>query len=270
MKYRYSNFFYFVLFQVIAACTTSITIAQLTVKSVSIEASGFTGKSSCSYSDASGHSTSTSTKVGMSFSHALYPGLTLDSLTISANGQYNGYDGFEHHVVLTIELDTVNGKIIKLYTDDSEGHSTYMGSPWYWVDEGNGISAGNIKYHTSPTKDSLIVQFDAYRLKRTNLSFGQHSFQKYPHSGGGCYASHIDQIDDNAYLKIIILGEFPLAVDSSDNTRQMISVFIHPSSKTITIAREPKSQSQSIVCFDILGRKYNLEFLKEDENWHTE
>lgn len=139
-------------------------------------------------------------------------------------------------------------------------------------EEGNGFSIAKAPYssngdtiHIMLKGDAILKHCEAYRY--SIVSDLNNEIWSYMGS------SIKMPIDSESYAEVFIIGKFPKhdlsTVGNHGNTSTTLNIAFDRKSKIITLSTRLQSQSFSFPCFDILGRKHNLEFLGADENSAT-
>ena len=170
-----------------------------------------------------------------------------------------------------IYIDTITKQINISASNTSLDHYSKTNYQEYWRSNGGNLSINNAPYTLSKAADSLFVRLGSsflkshYLLDSLVIAQGSESSttHTYSYSGGG----PIVNITDSAYVNITIIGSFPLSVSSSPNNHK--GFIIDPLSKILTLFSPSSNQSKSLPCYDLLGRKYNLEFLGTDGSAST-
>ncbi len=197
---------------------------------------------------------------------------TFISIKLSGRSLYNGIGPsvIDWSYNIDIELDTVLRVIKNLnYNSSQKWYYNYPPDDYYfWSDPIKGLSLKSVSYHISKTKDTLSIYLDTSTLRNSLFEVSNYALDATRHTYSQLTNSNLLKIEDNAYISVKIIGSFPLGVNT---TSQAKSDFfsIYPSSRTIKLLAQTIKQNQPLPCYDILGRKYNLEFLGSDENSST-
>jgi hypothetical protein len=220
------------------------------------------------YDDVNGYRYSSDTS-SASFSLSVISGLQDSGRIISYHDSetYHYYPGstvntFNKQDVLII-IDTLAKKINISASYSSLDHYSEINYQEYWRSNSGNLSIRNVPYILSKGADSLFVRLSSSSLKSNYLAdsllisqgFESSTTHTYSYGGGGPIVS----ITDSAYVNIIITGSFPLSVSSFPNNQ--VGFIIDPSSKILKIFGTTSYYNLPLPCFDLLGRKHNLEFL---------
>lgn len=235
----------------------SVATAQINATSLTIEYAGIKLRETC-------YSPDDSLTFVASRRYYHFPGMAVKDTSITTDGSYPGCHGGYRNVKLDIEIDTVLKKITQLNFTDDFYASNFSGSPYNWHRDGEYIQANNVIYRVSKTMDSLIAMWDSAQIRSSNLSIYISDENGGPWSSRRCYSGYYD-VSKDGYFKVTIVGKFPLAVFSPTNNKNE-SITINSSAKILIISSQQRLQTQSISCYDILGRKHSLEFLGSDDN----
>ena len=195
--------------------------------------------------------------------------ITVEAKTnVSFNGEDFTYDKVDSDIFdptltttthLYFRIDPLQKKIDTFSaTTKSNSHSDVPYQIW---NTGNIVQFNNAGYVTSKDGDSIIVSLKGQQMK--NIGLMEADYEECIGSGRIGYrvfiGSEIDTIPESASLSVIITGKFPLSVSYAQNKFTFI---IDPVSRNLKLSQLIKNQALS--CFDLLGRKHNLEFLGTD------
>ena len=168
---------------------------------------------------------------------------------------------------LQIKFDNSPGKYLDLTAiKTKEDHYSEINPVDYWNKDINAVSLSHIPYRVSKSGDTLYARLDAMNLRGllSDKFISQYRNASSTRTFTNLQSQKILSIPDSAYLKVTIIGSFPLAVKSIiSNVEPSIIVMDHVS-KLIRIFYIQQNQNISLPCYDLLGRKHNLEFLGTD------
>jgi len=163
---------------------------------------------------------------------------------------------------LSIELDTILrvATVVKS-TLSSELHYNDINISDYWDRYVNGIDVGGVTYRLSTKGDTLSIKLNSTDLKQLKKYFiTQYTEHQTTHTYTSFVSENFLDIPDSAYVNVTITGSFPLSVISQTPNSKNSIVDLH--SKILKIS-SAKFNNQ-LPCYDLLGRKHNLEFLGTD------
>jgi hypothetical protein len=200
--------------------------------------------------------------------------ITIEAKTnVSFNGEDFTYDHVDSDITdpsltttthLYFRIDPLQ-KMIDTFSATTKSHS-YSLVPYQIWNTGNIVQFNNAGYVTSKDGDSIIVSLKGQQMK--NIGLLEADYEECIGSGRIGYrvfiGSEIDTIPESASLSVIITGKFPLSVSYAQNKFTFI---IDQVSKTLKLSQLIKNQALS--CFDLLGRKHDLEFLGADNTSAT-
>lgn len=178
-----------------------------------------------------------------------------------------------HSQTIRIELDTNIHQIYSLSIGQSdELHFSPIDTVNYWNRNTSGIGFTNVLYSTSFNGDTIKVRLNAEQLRELKqlnaLGISQYTEASGTRSYTKLEGTKILSIPDSAYIYVNIIGHFPLLNAKSLENRN-VSTQINISSKSLTIFVLRSNENLPLPCYDILGRKHDLEFLGSDENSST-
>ncbi len=156
--------------------------------------------------------------------------------------------------------------------NSTESHLFEVDTLDYWDRTVGGLSITNASYRTSITGDTLSIHLKAPDLEK-ELQVNSHLITDYKESSGTrsftrLNNSSILKISDSAYANITVIGNFPLSVTPFSH-REIELLTFYPLSKILKLFGQAQNQNRPLPCYDILGRKHNLEFLGSDGNSST-
>jgi hypothetical protein len=143
-------------------------------------------------------------------------------------------------------------------------NTSYQTIPYTVWSHGKLIEFNKVRYTLSKDGDSIIASLNGNQMR--NISLLQAEYDEC--IGGGrtgystFYGCKIDNIPESATLSLIITGNFPLSVNASSQMQS--GFFIDLLSKTLKLSALKSIQDIPLPCYDLLGRKHNLEFLRTD------
>jgi hypothetical protein len=252
--------------------------AQIRTSRIVIESQGISVQHGCNIRDRFNGESGSSDTISAFFRMDINAIIFLDSSNIFSysliDTQYrtpldSGQDRI-NETDLRISIDSKN--TLSVYANQSSlvhyGREDY---PFHWDQNGSSLSIKNIPFSVSQLKDSLFVQLDSSYLesffKEDSLLINDYSRYSTASRIGSCGSGTPVAITDKSYLNILILGNFPLSVYRYNDAEKKI--ILDPLSKTLKLYSQSSNQSQPLPCFDLLGRKHNLEFLSSDGETST-
>jgi len=189
--------------------------------------------------------------------------------TESGNTQYQ--ESFYDVKQITLVVDAAN--VIKLIEAEETYSTSDLKDPVdIWSSGTKRIYLTNLPYAVSRTKDTMTVSLNSTALSKI--------LTNYPNTvnetGGGASTQtswNIQQqrvlaLPDSASLHINIVGSFDLAVlPKYQNKGHNSDIFY--TSGIVIISHHQSKISAAVQCYDILGRKHDLEFLSADNTSAT-
>ncbi|MFI5262918.1 MAG: hypothetical protein ACHQM6_00225 [Candidatus Kapaibacterium sp.] len=252
----------------------TIVCAQIHASKIAIFANGFTvGNSYTTIQPPEPPYSQTKTVVAQ---YSLYTDSDIvvkgTSITLNLSGRslYNGvgpsYIDWSDNLV--IELDTLSRKI-KTLSADYSGKWYYDYPPdnyYFWSDSKKNLSLENIPYHVSLSKDSIIAFLDTSDLRTASFSINDYDLDQTRFTYTILDSTDLLEIGKDAFIKVVIIGNFRLSVIPKSASKHLI---IDLNSKSLKLSSRSINYNQPIPCFDLLGRKHDLEFLGSDNTSAT-
>jgi hypothetical protein len=248
--------------------------AQIHASKITISANGFIVKNSYTTTQQPAPNTEQTDTVVASYAFSTDSDVVVSdtSVTFNLSGRSlyngNGPSYIDWSYDLDIEFDTSFRKITSLNTNYS-GKWYYDYPPdntEYWSDSKKSLSIKNIPYLVSLSNDTLIIYLDTSTLRNSSFQIKDYDEGSTRFTYTYLDSTRLLEIGTDAFIKVAIIGSFPpLGVTSQySNTNSLV---IDLNSKILKISI-PKPII-SLPCFDLLGRKHNLEFLGGDNNTAT-
>ena len=133
---------------------------------------------------------------------------------------------------------------------------------------GKRIAFRNAPFTIAKNADTIILVLNGKELSNINLVEDDYTETYTRLTAKRFDYSTILNIPTNATLSLEIVGSFPLAV-ANRNKEYSASIIINSASKILKCSTLTPNQNQILSCFDILGRKHDLEFLGSDNSSAT-
>jgi hypothetical protein len=256
------------------ALITECGFAQFQVSSIEISLSNLIGQNT-SFNDIDGmfSNPTDTTNFSISINENVY--VTFDTLKFDGKLLHfsyehipDKYNELSSHKTIDITIEP-NARVITeltlIYSDTSYADNTtepfYSGMKEY-------LQCKDLPFFFSKSKDTISVFLKMTQLKTTNFSaYKFEDFESNVHFYGDTNSFPIG-LSDSAFLIIKINGNGPLALAILNKPTPSSFVNVNITNKTIKIINLLKNRKQT-TCFDILGRKHNLEFLGADNTSAT-
>lgn len=241
-------------------CAETSCIAQLTVQKAIIEVSGIQTKDFYSELPPNNMWVNSTTITNDSFYlNSLHRPLVIletvfyaDTTIIDSESTYSFY------------IDTIGKQISNL--NAFNGSYFFDVSNVTGITKRNSVSIDSIPYQISPKGDTLVAILDAKNLKKHKFSIINSSTWQRPRDQIFFESNTMLGIDTNAIFKItLIFGNSSLSVISSKSDSKYLIVNLDTKKIKILVSKP----NYSLPCFDLLGRKHNLEFLGTDGSAST-
>jgi hypothetical protein len=188
---------------------------------------------------------------------------------INSTYENSGYVGFYYSETeyITIEIDT-SKRIFKKINAMMSTNIYKGGVGDEYRTYGKYIECSSFPYKVSKHGDTLSAYIKGSQL--LGVIFKVYNTNDSTSLTTKSTTSFIRIVDvpDSAYLSVILVGTFPLAVVPISEESGSL-VLLNSESKTLRFSLQSNYHNHPISCFDILGRKHNLEFLGADNTSAT-
>jgi hypothetical protein len=145
----------------------------------------------------------------------------------------------------------------------------FLGNPGYYTIYYKVLSLQDVPVSFSSTRDSLKVLLHGRQLRSLPFFYtADYKDDFEPRDESLSDASSIVDIPDSAFVSLVLVGTFPLGVKIIDQRKKEF-ITIDVSSKILKLSGQTSEQNLSLPCFDLLGRRHNLEFLGTDGSAST-
>jgi hypothetical protein len=170
------------------------------------------------------------------------------------------------HATINLSIDPYNKIMNDLTLSYIDTIYTMPGQPssYYYDSYGESVHLQSLPFIYSLKKDTISVQIVGSQLKENILSATidtdyTQSIHLYGHIN-----STLIGIPDSALLIVKIIGNGPLlSVYNNDETSSESATNFNHTNKTIILKNLSKKREETF-CYDLLGRKHNLDFISTD------
>ena len=236
------------------------TFAQIQIKSIAIHSSGVTATNYFETSSGGVHGGHTDTLTPPIDIVAEHVAIVFNDTDISYQVRIPSQTYIDTEINIFIDqsnhiIKALTASVQNTFYDLYPSMNTYHETKSY-------IGFQNVPYSYSKDGDTIKVLLDASQMQKINYSGTLYSDQLQ----GNSYnfnlfrGSNVIKITQGASLSVVIVASASLSVSNSriETTLNTIKV----DHKTLIMTYSP--QLNNISCFDLLGRKHNLEFLGTD------
>ena len=241
------------------ALSAEVSFAQFQIQKITISSQGILVSNAYTNFDTPG-SWNTSDTILTNISISSDSSFSFDGANISYLQDHSGnFPNDDWKKEITITFDSAK-KSMSLEASYILTHYPNSLSQEYSNVVGKRIKFGNVPFTMTKKGDSISLIFSGLDMKNINLTEDDYIENYTRFTGKRFDYSTILNIPTDASLSVHIVGSFPLAV-APVNKEDVGYVIINSSSQTLKFSSPFIKQNQSLLCFDILGRKHDLEFL---------
>jgi len=177
----------------------------------------------------------------------------------------SGVDSFSHvnwKSDIDIVFDTLSKKLDTLSTNYSDIQYYDYPNQNYHDDTHKNLVFHNLFSRISKTQDTLEVYLDSSGISKMSFQINDYVESFQVHSATTIKDWSFINAQKNAFISLIITGNFPLSVNSrpSENSDLLLE---------LSFKKLQSKKTEKLHCYDLLGRKYNLEFLGSDGGMST-
>ncbi len=168
-------------------------------------------------------------------------------------------------VSLVVKFDQKLTQILSLVYFRITGDESAPNSTVYQ----EGISLKNIPITISKGQDTLSAFLLGSQLRILPFAIKKNSVGRTSRSQTTSITDSIVSIPNTSFLSIKLIGKFSNAGVLEYQKGELTNSIIITNPKLLKIPSQTSNQDQPLLCYDLLGRKHNLEFLGADNTSAT-